>query len=43
MIKHVGNKWKVYNHDGTKCLGTHDNKADALAQLRAIEANKNKK
>ena len=36
-------KWIVTNKNGTKILGTHDNKKDALSQLRAIEISKHSK
>ena len=39
IIRHEGNKWKLYSHKG-KLLGTHDTKADAERQERAIMANK---
>ena len=39
-IKRVGKKWVVTNRAGTKVLGKHNTKAKALAQLRAIEAEK---
>lgn len=32
--------YQVLTADGSKVLGTHKSKADALAQLRAIEASK---
>lgn len=41
-IRKIGNKWKVYPKAGNKVLGTHDTKKQALAQLKAIEASKNK-
>lgn len=40
MIRHEGNNWVVYNKNGTKKLGTHTTKKDALKQLRAIEMHK---
>lgn len=40
-ITHNGSKWIVHAESG-KVLGTHDTKADAERQLRAVEANKNK-
>ena len=40
-IKKVGDKWVVYPKKGGKRLGTHSTKEKALAQLRAIEINKN--
>jgi hypothetical protein len=39
-IKKEGNKWVLYTKDGKRKLGTHDSREDALAQERAIEANK---
>jgi hypothetical protein len=39
IIRHEGDKWKLYSHKG-KLLGTHDTKADAERQERAIMANK---
>jgi hypothetical protein len=41
MIKEVDGKWCLYTKDGSKKLGCHDTKADAEAQERAIESNKN--
>lgn len=41
-IKHEGSQWVVYSEAG-EVLGKHDSKADAVAQLQAIEANKHKK
>lgn len=40
MIRKEGYKWCVYNHTGTRLLGCHRTKREALAQLRAIEINK---
>lgn len=40
FVEKRGDKWVVLDHTRTKVLGTHDTKADADAQLRAIEANK---
>lgn len=40
MIRHEGDNWVVYNKNGTKKLGTHTTKKDALKQLRAIEIHK---
>lgn len=42
MIKHESGSWNVYNKAGTKKLGSHPNKAKAMAQLRAIEISKHK-
>ncbi len=39
-VEKRGDKWIVTTEDGSKVLGTHDTKADAEAQLRAIEASK---
>lgn len=41
-ITHEGGKWQVHSEAG-KVLGTHDSKAEAVAQLGAIEANKHPK
>jgi len=38
-----GNKWLVTNQAGTEILGTHDNRADAVRQLAAIEASKQRR
>ncbi len=38
MIKKVGNKWVLYTSDGSRVLGRHATKAEALAQERAIKA-----
>lgn len=40
VIEHKDGKWIVMNKTKTKVLGTHSSKNKALAQLRAIEANK---
>lgn len=40
MIRHEGDKWKVYTKDGKKLLGTHDTEKEAQAQLAAIEISK---
>ena len=42
MIVKKDGKWLVKSEDGKKTLGTHDNKADAVKQLEAIEINKHK-
>lgn len=39
-IKKRGNKWIITTKDGSKTLGTHDSKNDAIKQLQTIEANK---
>src|SRR6185369_3044262 len=40
MIKHEGDKWVLYSHDGSKKLGEHDTKADAEKQEAAINIRK---
>ncbi len=40
MIKHEGDKWVLYSHDGKKKLGEHDTKGDAEKQERAINIKK---
>ena len=40
IVRHEGDDWVVRTRDGKKVLGRHKTKADADAQLRAIEANK---
>lgn len=40
MIKKSGKKWILYTKDGKRKLGTHDTREEALAQERAIMANK---
>lgn len=42
-IKAKGNKFIVTDDSGEKVLGTHDNRADAIRQLAAIESSKLKK
>lgn len=37
MIKKTGTKYSVYTADGSRKLGTHTSKADAVRQLQAIE------
>jgi hypothetical protein len=39
-IRKEGNKYVLYSKDGKKKLGTHDSKAKAEAQERAIYASK---
>lgn len=39
IIKHEGDKWKLYSHKG-KVLGTHDSRDGALSQERAVQASK---
>lgn len=43
MIKKEGNKYIVYNAAGTKKLGSHPTKKEAVNQLQAIEASKHNK
>lgn len=40
VIKKSGKKWILYTKDGKRKLGTHDTREEALAQERAIMANK---
>jgi hypothetical protein len=40
VIRKEGDKFVLYSKDGKKRLGTHDTRAKALAQERAIYANK---
>ena len=40
MIRKRDGKFQVTDHTGTKVLGVHTSKSDALAQLRAIELSK---
>lgn len=39
-IKEVDGKFLVTTKDGSKVLGTHSNREDALKQLQAIEISK---
>lgn len=39
-IQKRGNSWVVLNKKGTKVLGTHSTKKEAVAQLQAIEISK---
>ena len=39
-IKHEGNSWILYTKDGSRILGKHGSKAEAIAQERAIEISK---
>lgn len=43
MIKKQGSNYNVYDSTGKKKLGSHKTRADALAQLRAIEASKHRR
>lgn len=40
IIEQRGDKWFVKTKDGSKILGVHSSKEEALSQLRAIEASK---
>ena len=40
MIRKRDGKFQVTDNTGTKVLGVHTSKYDALAKLRAIELNK---
>lgn len=40
MIRKEGNQWVVRTSDGSKVLGRHLTKEEALKQLRAIEVSK---
>ena len=40
IIEKRGSKWVLLTKDRSRVLGTHDSKADAEAQERAIEASK---
>lgn len=37
MIRKIGNKYVILNHDGTKRLGEYDTKEAAEKRLREIE------
>jgi len=43
MIKREGNKYKLYTSDGSRVLGTHENKKSAIKQEQAIQISKHKK
>lgn len=43
MIKKQGDKYILYTKDGSKKLGEHDTRRQALAQEVAIEISKHKK
>lgn len=43
MIRHEDNKYVLYNHDGTKVLGTYDTKEEAEERERQINYWKHKK
>ena len=42
-IRKRGNKFIVTNKAGTKVLGTHDTRKEALKQLAAIESSKKRR
>lgn len=42
VIKKSGNKWILYTKDGKRKLGTHSTRAEALAQEKAVHANRDK-
>ena len=42
MIQRRKGKFVVTDSTGSKVLGTHESKSDALAQLKAIEASKHR-
>ena len=37
MVKKVGSKYKLYTQDGSRVLGTHDTRLDAIRQEIAIQ------
>lgn len=43
MVKKVGRKWVLYTKDGSKVLGKHDSRQDAIRQEVAIDISKSKK
>lgn len=43
MIKKEGSKWKLYTKDGSRVLGTHPTKKDAILQEIAIKMAQRKK
>lgn len=43
MIKREGSKYKLYTSDGSRVLGTHENKKSAIKQEQAIQISKHKK
>lgn len=40
MIRRRNGKFQVVTRDGSRVLGTHDTKDEALKQLRAVESSK---
>lgn len=43
MIKREGGNYVLYTKDGSRKLGTHSSKADALKQEAAIEISKHRR
>jgi len=43
MIVKEGWKWILYTKDGSRVLGRHSSKLDALKQERAIQASKRRR
>lgn len=43
LIKKAHNHWIVQSKDGSKTLGVHSTKREALAQLAAVEISKKKR
>lgn len=43
MIKHEGGKYNVYDSSGSDRLGSHDTRAEAVNQIQAIEASKDRR
>lgn len=42
MIKREGSKYKLYTSDGSRVLGTHDSRKNAIKQEQAIQISKHK-
>jgi hypothetical protein len=40
MIRKKGSKFQLVNSETGRVLGTHDTRAEAMAQMRAVGANK---
>lgn len=40
MIRKEGDKYVLYTRDGSRVLGRHDTREEALAQERAIQVHK---
>lgn len=43
VIRKRGDKWVVLSKDGSKQLGSHASKGEALKQLAAVEISKKKR